>query len=85
MRAEDAEEFTYELAEGGEVKCAVLYGIKVCVGDFVRIYPRSVRMMAVQGIVKSISANSIVLECEENTISIRLSEIKMLQKPKLKK
>ncbi len=85
MRAEDSGDFAYELSEGGEVRCAVLYGVKVCVGDFVRVYPRSVRLMAVQGIVRNISASSIVLECEENTVSIRLSEIKMLQKPKLKK
>jgi hypothetical protein len=67
---------------GVSPECAKIYGIKICVGDFVRIYPRSVRMMSVQGVVREITSTAIVLENEENTISIRLSEIKAIQKPK---
>jgi len=63
-------------------ECAKIYGIKICVGDFVRIYPRSVRMMSIQGVVREITSTAIVLENEDNTFSIRLSEIKAIQKPK---
>ena len=63
-------------------ECAKIYGIKICIGDFVRIYPRSVRMMAVHGVVKEITSTAIVLENEDNAFSIRLSEIKAIQKPK---
>ena len=63
-------------------ECMKIYGIKICVGDFVRVYPRSVRLMAVHGVVKEITSTAIVLENEDNTFSIRLSEIKAIQKPK---
>ena len=63
-------------------ECMKIYGIKICVGDFVRIYPRSVRLMAVHGVVKEITSTAIVLENEDNTFSIRLSEIKAIHKPK---
>jgi hypothetical protein len=75
------------VSEGAEVpdaspECAKIYGIKICVGDFVRIYPRSVRMMSIQGVVREITSTAIVLENEDNAFSIRLSEIKAIQKPK---
>ena len=63
-------------------ECMKIYGIKICVGDFVRVYPRSVRLMAVHGVVKEITSTAIVLENEDNAFSIRLSEIKAIQKPK---
>jgi hypothetical protein len=68
--------------EAPSPECMRIYGIKICVGDFVRVYPRSVRLMAIQGVVREITSTAIVLENEENTISIRLSEIKAIQKPK---
>jgi len=75
------------LSEGAEraesaPECAKIYGIKICVGDFVRIYPRSVRMMSIQGVVREITSTAIVLESEDNAFSVRLSEIKAIQKPK---
>jgi len=36
----------------------------------------------VHGVVKEITSTAIVLENEDNTFSIRLSEIKAIQKPK---
>ena len=75
-------EVEFKVNERGEIECAVIYGIKVCLGEYVRIYPRSIRLAVIHGIVKGFSSNAIILESEENVISIRLSEIKMLQKPK---
>jgi len=72
----------FKVSEDGTIECAVIYGVKVCIGEYVRIYPRSIRLAVIHGIVKGFSSNSIILESEENVISIRLSEIKMLQKPK---
>jgi hypothetical protein len=62
--------------------CIVLYGLRVCVGDVVQIFPRSRALVSFIGRVINITPHAIVLENEENTISIRLSEIKMVRIPK---
>ena len=76
-------EIRVKIVEDGKVECMGIYGVEVCVGDFVQIYPRALRMSLVQGIVKKITASSIVLENEENDIAVRFSEIKMVRKPKI--
>jgi hypothetical protein len=76
-------EIRVKVVEDGKVECMIIYGINVCIGDFVQIYPRALRMSLVQGVVKRITASSIVLENEENDIAVRFSEIKMVRKPKI--
>jgi hypothetical protein len=66
----------------GKVECMDVYGVNVCVGDFVQVYPRTMRLSMVQGIVKKITSSSIVLENEDNEVAIRYSELKMVRKPK---
>jgi hypothetical protein len=62
--------------------CIMLYGIRVCVNDVVQIFPRSRALASFVGRVINITPHAIVLENEENTLSIRLSEIKMVRIPK---
>jgi len=76
-------EIRVKVVEDGKVECMGIYGVDVCVGDFIQVYPRTIRLSMVQGVVKRITASSIVLENEENDIAIRFSEIKMVRKPKI--
>jgi hypothetical protein len=76
-------EIRVKVVEDGKVECMGIYGVDVCIGDFIQIYPRALRMSLVQGVVKRITASSIVLENEENDIAVRFSEIKMIRKPKI--
>jgi hypothetical protein len=62
--------------------CINLYGVRVCVNDVVQIFPRSRALVSFIGRVVNITPVAIVLENEENTLSIRLSEIKMVRIPK---
>jgi len=62
--------------------CIMLYGIRICVGDVVQIFPRSRALVSFVGKVINITPHAIVLENEENALSIRLSEIKMVRIPK---
>jgi len=75
-------EIRVKVVEDGKVECMGIYGVDVCIGDFIQVYPRALRMSLVQGVVKKITASSIVLENEENDIAVRFSEIKMVRKPK---
>jgi len=76
-------EIRVKVVEDGKVECMGIYGVEVCIGDFVQVYPRAIRLSVVQGVVKRITASSIVLENEENDIAVRFSEIKMVRKPKI--
>jgi len=67
------------------VDCLSIYGLWVCRGDVVQVFPRSRSLASIIGKVLSITPSSIVLENEENTIAIRISEIKMIRIPKLKR
>lgn len=69
----------------GNVQCMNIYGLRVCVNDFVQVYPRGLRLSYLQGRITRITYSSLVLENEENTISIRFSEIRMIRKPKIAK
>jgi hypothetical protein len=69
----------------GNVQCMNIYGLRVCVGDFIQVYPRSLRLSYIQGRIARITYSSIVLENEENTVSVRFSEIRMIRKPKIAK
>lgn len=71
--------------ENGQIECVDIYGIDVCIGDYVQVYPRSMRLVHLSGIVKRITTSTIVIENEENEAAIRLSEIRLLRKPKLRK
>jgi hypothetical protein len=79
----DDREIRVKVVEDGKVECMGIYGVDVCIGDFVQVYPRAIRLSVVQGVVKRITASSIVLENEENDVAVRFSEIKMVRKPKI--
>lgn len=68
--------------DNDKVKCVKVYGLKVCIGDYVRVYPRSRGLAYIDGKVSALTNTAIILENEDNSISIRFSEIKMIQKPK---
>ena len=53
----------------------------VCIGDIVRIYPRLGRsLVSIRGKVVKLSESAITVETENEIISIRFSEIKMISK-----
>lgn len=83
--SENTREMTIKIGENGQIECIDVYGINICIGDYVQIYPRSMKLVHVSGIVTRITTSTIVLENEENEVAVRLSEIKLLRKPKLKK
>lgn len=83
--SENTRERVIKIGENGQIECVDIYGIDVCLGDYVQIYPRSMKLVHVSGLVKRITTSTIVLENEENEVAVRLSEIKLLRKPKLKK
>lgn len=83
--SENPGERALKIGESGQIECIDIYGIDICVGDYVQIYPRSMKLVHVSGFVKRITTSTIVLENEENEVAVRLSEIKLLRKPKLKK
>jgi len=64
-------------------KCILLFGIMpLCVGDYVRIYPRGMRsMIIITGRITSIGDNAIMIETRSGSLLvIRLSEIRMAEK-----
>ena len=67
------------------IDCMNIYGMFVCKGDVVQIFPRSRSLASIVGRVVSLTPSSVVLENEENTIAIRISEIKMIRIPKLRR
>ncbi|MEM4889521.1 MAG: hypothetical protein QXJ64_08800 [Thermosphaera sp.] len=69
--------------DDSNIKCTKIYGLLICKGDYVRVYPRSRGLAYIDGIVSSITSTAIILENEDNAISIRFAEIKMIQKPKV--
>lgn len=69
--------------DDNNVKCSKIYGLLICKGDYVRVYPRSRGLAYIDGIVTAITSTAIILENEDNAISIRFAEIKMIQKPKV--
>jgi hypothetical protein len=78
----DEEEFSTFFKGDKIIECINAYGIRVCRGDVVQIFPRARGLASFIGRVVEITPASIVLENEDNTIAIRLSEIKMVRKPK---
>lgn len=70
--------------EKGIHDCILIWGsFPVCIGDIVRVYPRLGRsLISVKGKVIGISESALTLETENEIISIRLSEIKMVSKVK---
>jgi len=53
----------------------------VCIGDIVRVYPRLGRsLISIRGKVIKLSESAITIETENEIISIRFSEIKMISK-----
>jgi hypothetical protein len=67
------------------IDCLSIYGLWVCRGDIVQVFPRSRSLASIVGRVVSLTPSSVVLENEENTVAIRISEIKMIRIPKFKK
>lgn len=71
--------------ENGNIICNRIYGLKICIGDYVEVYPRARGLAHFSGIIKEITPVSIVLENEHNDISVRLADIKLIRKPKVSK
>lgn len=65
-----------------EPKCMHVYGIEVCKGDYIEVYPRGRSLAVFRGFVKNVTISSIVLENHENDVAVRLSEIKIIRKLK---
>jgi len=55
----------------------------VCIGDIVRIYPRLGRsLISIRGKVVGLSESALTIETNNEIVSIRYSEIKMISKEK---
>ncbi|MEM4913801.1 MAG: hypothetical protein QW579_06320 [Desulfurococcaceae archaeon] len=73
------------MSEGNDVinnECHSVYGMLLCVGDYVEVYPRSRSLAFFRGRVKRITISSVILENDENDMMIRFSEIKAIRKLK---
>lgn len=68
-----------------KAECYPVYGLLLCVGDVVEVYPRSRSLVLFRGRVKKITVSSLLLENDENELAIRFSEIKAIRriKPKI--
>lgn len=75
------------MEENQEVReCTLIWSaFPVCEGDIVTVYPRYGRsLVSITGRVAKVTNSALVIETENEIISIRYSEIKMISRPREK-
>ncbi|WP_042667568.1 hypothetical protein [Desulfurococcus amylolyticus] len=83
--SDDGERDNSHVLDDKILECMSVYGLYICKGDVVQVFPRSRSLASVIGRVKALTSSSIVLENDENTVAIRISEIKMIRIAKFKR
>lgn len=63
-------------------ECLEVYGLRLCVGDYVQVYIKSRSLVRVAGRVSEIKPTGLILETDNAWVTIRYTDIKMIVKPK---